>query len=86
MEKVDVESARQEHKGMNQAKEGKEETGQPRPTNLPTPIQQTDSPSPRQQMGSPRPFELLYYLDDLMTMNFLEDSWTLLLVGALTLY
>ena len=55
VEKVDVESAHQEHKGLNQAKEGKEETGQPRPTSLPTPIQQTDSPSPCQQMGSPRP-------------------------------
>ena len=55
VEKVDVESAHQEHKGMNQSKEGKVETEQPRPARLPTPIQQTDSPSPCQQMGSPRP-------------------------------
>ena len=59
VEKVDVESAHQEHKGMNQAKEGKEETGQPRPASLPTSIQQTDSPSPRQQMGSPRPTQTI---------------------------
>ena len=85
VEKVDVESAHEEHKRMNQTKEGKEETGQARPTSLPTPIQQTDSPSPRQQMRSPRPTRILDYLDDLMTMNFLEDSWTLLLVGPLTL-
>ena len=29
--------------------------------------------------------ELLDYLDGLMTMNSFKDSWTLLLVGALTL-
>lgn len=54
-EKADVESAHQEQKGMSQAKEGKEETGQPKPTSLPMPVQQTASPSPWQQIGSPRP-------------------------------